>query len=84
MKETLIALAMAFTLYLGSYFALVSPVNDVDIVPDPMNATQGMFVIRNYRYGGDWSPKIFTPLEYIDRQARPRFWATGNCFLDFR
>jgi hypothetical protein len=57
-------------LYVGSYFALVTPgeytTHYTFIAP--------MYVPKNYRRYADTAGRVFWPLEQVDRKARPEAW----------
>jgi hypothetical protein len=67
-----IVLLLLPVLYLGSYFALVVPRSVLVPITGPIG--ESGFLVRHYRYGGDWAERAFWPLEQIDRKVRPRAW----------
>ena len=64
-----IALLLLPILYVGSYFALVSPKPVDATVP-----TGTPLVLRHYRVAPSLAEWVFWPLEQIDRQIRPNAW----------
>jgi hypothetical protein len=80
-------------LYAGSYLAPVKPEGilvgihqatsaellDADIYSSP-SEIRFTPEHRYYRLGGQWSKRIFWPLEQIDRRLRPAAWATAGPF----
>jgi hypothetical protein len=63
-----VTLLVVPVLYVGSYLALVVPGFRV---PGLNN---------NYRVGGEYAERFFSPLEQIDRKLRPAAW--GNAWDD--
>jgi hypothetical protein len=57
-------------LYVGSYFALLSP------GPMFLEPTKGNFLVRavKFRFGGEVSKAIFRPMIDMDMRWRPTFW----------
>lgn len=56
-------------LYLGSYAAMVLPPGQ------DHRHTIRVLNKSNYRFGGRVSPRLYWPLEQVDRQLRPMAWA---------
>ena len=56
-----ISLPVMLALYVGSYLMLVSPGSD------------GFFAYP-YKYGNEWSARVYWPLEQIDRKVRLEAW----------
>jgi hypothetical protein len=56
-----ISLLVVSALYVGSYLMLVSPGSD------------GIFEYP-YKYGNEWSARVYWPLEQIDRNVRQEAW----------
>ncbi len=82
-----IVLLLLPVLYVGSYLALVRPGSAYHQERD------GRFYLLNYRYFGDdnfvvpphsacIAPRVFWPLEQIDRKVRPRVWRSGIHDMD--
>lgn len=70
-------------LYVGSYLALVVPGSV--LVPVTGRIGKSGFLVRWYRYGGDWADRAFWPLEQMDRKARPTAWKEVEILpLDYR
>jgi hypothetical protein len=72
-------------IYLGSYLALVSPGNYESKVLD-VGPNQKVYV-EGYRYFGDedaemarFAPRVFWPLEQLDRRLRPDAWESESFF----
>lgn len=62
-------LLFMLVLYIGSYFALVVPNPGSATVRDHMDWKKSP-----YRFGGEFSRRIYWPLEQIDRLVRPDAW----------
>lgn len=75
----IIALLLLPVLYVGSYLALVRP------GPPFTGALSGVRPHRiytgHYRFGREWSERVFRPVELIDRKLRPKAWRTGSAYL---
>jgi hypothetical protein len=70
-----VALLILPSLYVGSYLALVIPKGKTVFVP--ANGTPYLR-IDHYRVGNEtWLPRLFWPLEQIDRKVRPGAWKRG-------
>ena len=78
MKESRAPLMIAIVLlvlpllYVGSYLIAVRSAKEA--------AAVNLLVLKGespeyYRFGGEWSPRIYRPLEWIDRRLRPGLWA---------
>lgn len=64
-----IALLLLPVLYVGSYFALVSP------RPIGVTVPAGKpFVLRHYHVAPDFAERFYWPLEQLDRKVRPEAW----------
>ena len=67
----IVAALLAPTAYVATYAGLSSPrerlVMHSDGICRPGHGT-------SYRLGGKVAEKAFKPLEWIDRQVRPKFW----------
>jgi hypothetical protein len=71
--------------YVGSYFALVSPqvlaIITYDRTNDPQHPVMGSVRYSHYRFGFNLSEQLFWPLEQIDRNVRPEAWETDPSLL---
>ena len=65
-----IVLLLLPVLYLGSYFALVTP-SGSEIVHGYVGA---MRYPKPYRLAASWCERIFWPLELVHRSVRPGAW----------
>jgi hypothetical protein len=84
-----IVLLLLPVLYVGSYLALVTPSGTITGFRQATaqehfdaglrtSSTLILPVEYSYRYGGNWSERIFWPLQQIDRRVRPRTWETAE------
>lgn len=71
------ALLLLPLLYIGSYFAMVTPNRRVQVPIAWGNSTPAMITIpgrENYRFGNEWAARIYWPLEQVDRKLFPQRW----------
>jgi hypothetical protein len=67
-----IVLLLLPVLYVGSYFALVAPSGVLIPVTGPIG--ESGFLVRHYRWGGEFAEQVYWPLKQIDRKLRPGAW----------
>ncbi|QDU25719.1 hypothetical protein ETAA8_07890 [Anatilimnocola aggregata] len=63
-----IALLLMPVLYVGSYFALVTPGEYQQLIDGSMHWP------RHYRLGNAWAGYVYFPVEKLDRRIRPTMW----------
>jgi hypothetical protein len=74
-----IVLLLLPVLYVGTYFAMVTPpvrMSPATFLHRIFNSPDGK--ISNYRAFPTVSPKLYWPLEKIDRKVRPGVWVVGD------
>jgi hypothetical protein len=67
------SLLLSAALYLLSYLALIQPKQDG---ASAIGSLGWLFYKRapSYRLGGQFSKKLFLPLQWLDEELRPSYW----------
>jgi hypothetical protein len=74
--SVLLLLLLLSVMYVGSYLALVEPSGHLGTIAG-QGAGQGQTFPfwSHYRWGGNsFAPRLFWPLEQVDRKLRPAAW----------
>ncbi|QDU25695.1 hypothetical protein ETAA8_07650 [Anatilimnocola aggregata] len=71
-----IVLLLLPVLYVGSYLANVRP--RPVLVPFTLPSGKVARLVSHYRFGIEYSERIYWPLEQVDRKLRPRAWVENE------
>ena len=74
-----VTLTVLLGLYVGAYYAMVSP---IEYVPSHLHAVywprkqtdDGRYEPNLHSEIDDWFARLFTPLNWLDRRIRPHVW----------
>jgi hypothetical protein len=66
----LVLLLLLPSVYLGSYYLSMEPLNSVVIKDEFMRLGK----VPDYHWGTPWSDILYSPAHWIDCRLRPQFW----------
>jgi hypothetical protein len=78
-----VTLAVLLVMYVGAYYAMVSPVeyvpSQLDAVYWPRKQTDdGRHEPNLHSEIDDWFTQLFAPMNWLDRRIRPHVWKPSN------